>query len=99
MKTAFVFSGQGAQFVGMGKDLVENSAAAGKIFEKADKVLPWSVSGVCFEGPEEKLRESRYCQVAVFTTSMACLAAFREKFPGVLLRMHNSPLCSTEALP
>ena len=83
MKTAFVFSGQGAQFVGMGKDLVENSAAAGKIFEKADKVLPWSVSGVCFEGPEEKLRESRYCQVAVFTTSMACLAAFQEKYPEV----------------
>ena len=83
MKTAFVFSGQGAQFVGMGKDLVENSAAAKAVFEKADQTLSWSVSDVCFQGPEEKLRESRYCQVAVFTTSMACLAAFQEKFPGV----------------
>lgn len=83
MKTAFVFSGQGAQFVGMGKDLVENSAAAKAVFEKADQTLSWSVSEVCFQGPEEKLRESRYCQVAVFTTSMACLAAFQEKFPGV----------------
>ncbi|OGV58187.1 MAG: [acyl-carrier-protein] S-malonyltransferase [Lentisphaerae bacterium GWF2_52_8] len=83
MKAIFVFSGQGAQFVGMGKDLKEASPAAAAIFAEADKILGWSVSGVCFEGPEEKLTESRYCQPAIYTMSAACLAAFREKNPSV----------------
>jgi [acyl-carrier-protein] S-malonyltransferase len=83
MKAAFVFSGQGAQAVGMGKDLVAASAAAAAIYAEADKTLGWSVSSVCFEGPEAKLTESRYCQPAIYTTSAACLAAFKEKFPGV----------------
>lgn len=83
MKTLFVFSGQGAQFVGMGKDLRESSPAAAAVFAEADKVLGWSVSSLCFDGPEEKLKESRYCQPAIYTMSCACLAAFREKFPGV----------------
>ncbi|OQA81248.1 MAG: Polyketide biosynthesis protein BaeE [Lentisphaerae bacterium ADurb.Bin242] len=81
MKAAFVFSGQGAQKVGMGKDLFEQCPAAAKVYAEADSVLGWNVSGLCFSGPEEKLTESRYCQVAIFVTSMACLAAFQEKFP------------------
>lgn len=83
MKAAFVFSGQGAQKVGMGKDLFEQSPAAAKVYAEADSVLDWKVSELCFSGPEEKLTESRYCQVAIFVTSMACLAAFNEKYPGV----------------
>lgn len=83
MKTAFVFSGQGAQSVGMGKDLYESSAAAKAVFDEADSVLGWSVSDVCFNGPVEKLTESLYCQAAIYTTSMACLAAYLEKNPGV----------------
>ena len=83
MKIGFVFSGQGAQSVGMGKDLCEGSEAAAEIFKQADEVLGWSVSDLCFNGPEEKLTESKYCQPAIYTMSVACLAAFQEKFPSV----------------
>lgn len=82
MKTAYVFSGQGAQTVGMGKDLYENSPAAKAVFDKADEILGWSVSDICFNGPAEKLTETKYCQVAIYTTSMACLAYYREKNGG-----------------
>lgn len=83
MKSFFVFSGQGAQSVGMGKDLYSSSAAAKAIFDEADKVLGWSISEICFEGPADKLTESKYCQPAIYTMSCAALAAFREKFPEV----------------
>ena len=83
MKIGFVFSGQGAQKVGMGKDLCEGSEAAARIFKEADEVLGWSVSDLCFNGPEEKLTESKYCQPAIYTMSVACLAAFQEKFPPI----------------
>lgn len=83
MNAVFVFSGQGAQFVGMGKDLFEKSPAAAEIFAEADKALGWSISEICFNGPEEKLTESRYCQPAIYTTSVACLAAFKEKYPDI----------------
>jgi [acyl-carrier-protein] S-malonyltransferase len=82
MKTAYIFSGQGAQAVGMGKDLYENSPAAKAVYDKADEILGWSVSDVCFNGPAEKLTETKYCQVAIYTTSMACLAYYREKNGG-----------------
>lgn len=83
MKPFFVFSGQGAQCVGMGKDLAGVSAAAARIFETADAELGYSLSSIIFEGPEDKLTQTRYCQVAIYTTSCAALAAFQEKFPGV----------------
>ncbi|OGV39107.1 MAG: [acyl-carrier-protein] S-malonyltransferase [Lentisphaerae bacterium GWF2_45_14] len=83
MKAAFIFSGQGAQAVGMGKDLFEGSTAAKAVFEKADSVLDWKVSELCFNGPESKLMESCYCQPAIYTMSCACLAAFKEKYPQV----------------
>ncbi len=82
-ETVFVFSGQGAQSVGMGKDICEISSAASIVFEKADAALGWSISDICFNGPEEKLTESRYCQPAIYTMSAACLAAFNEKFDDV----------------
>ncbi len=81
MKPVFVFSGQGAQSVGMGKDLFENSQAAASVFKEADSVLGWSVSEVCFNGPESKLTESKICQPSIYTMSAACLAAFAEKNP------------------
>lgn len=82
MKAAYIFSGQGAQAVGMGKDLYEHSNAAAAIYNEADSVLGWSISDICFNGPAEKLTESKYCQPAIYTTSMACLAAYREKYDG-----------------
>ena len=79
MKSFFVFSGQGAQTVGMGRDLYESSAAAKDIFDQADAALGWSISTICFEGPAEKLTESKYCQPAIYTMSCAALATFKEK--------------------
>lgn len=83
MKSAFVFSGQGAQSVGMGRDLFELSPAAKKVFSLADSVLGWSVSDICFNGPAEQLTGSKCCQPAIYTMSMACLAAFQERCPGL----------------
>ena len=83
MKSFFVFSGQGAQTVGMGRDLYESSAAAKDIFDQADAALGWSISAICFDGPAEKLTESKYCQPAIYTMSCAALAAFKEKYPDV----------------
>jgi len=75
----YVFSGQGAQAVGMGKDLVEASSSAKVVFERADETLGWSISEICFEGPPEKLTSSKFCQPAIYTMSAACLAAFNER--------------------
>ena len=83
MKSFFVFSGQGAQTVGMGRDLYESSTAAKDIFDRADAALGWSISTICFDGPPEKLTESKYCQPAIYTMSCAALAAFKEKFADV----------------
>ena len=83
MNAFFVFSGQGAQSVGMGRDLADNSAAAAEIFRTADAELGYALSDIIFNGPEEKLTQTKYCQVAIYTMSCAALAAFREKFPQV----------------
>ena len=83
MKTFFVFSGQGAQAPGMGKDLYESSAAAKAIFDQADDILGYKLSEICFNGPAEKLTETNYCQVAIYTMSCAALEAFKEKHPEV----------------
>lgn len=83
MKPFFVFSGQGAQAVGMGRDLVEAFPAAKARFEEADAVLGYDQSSIVFDGPAEKLTESRYCQPAIYTMSCAALDAFRSRFPEV----------------
>ena len=77
MKPFFAFAGQGAQAVGMGKDLYDKYPAAKAVFDEADQTLGYSVSELCFEGPAEKLTETIYCQPAIYTMSVACLEAFR----------------------
>ena len=81
MKPFFVFSGQGAQAVGMGRDLAETIPAAGAIFDEADKVLGDSLKSIIFDGPAEKLTETCYCQTAIYTMSCAALEAFRARYP------------------
>lgn len=78
----YVFSGQGAQQPGMGKELYDNSPAAKAVFDSADAVLGRKLSEICFDGTIEDLTASTNCQPAIYTMSMACLAAFRERFPN-----------------
>ncbi|MED1798433.1 ACP S-malonyltransferase [Brevibacillus porteri] len=80
-KVAFVFPGQGSQFVGMGQALSEQSEAAHHIFEQADEALGFSLSGLCFAGPEEELKLTANTQPAILTASIAVMAALNEKLP------------------
>lgn len=76
---ALLFSGQGAQKVGMGKSLCENSAIARDIYERANGVLPFDLKAVCFEGPQETLTETRVCQPALFTQGYAIAQILKEQ--------------------
>ena len=79
-RIAWVFPGQGAQFVGMGKDLYRSSEAARRVFEQADQILGFSLSRLCFEGPEEVLEDTEIAQPAILTVSVAYLESLREKW-------------------
>jgi [acyl-carrier-protein] S-malonyltransferase len=75
---AFVFPGQGSQAVGMGADVYAASPAARAVFDAADRALDMPLSSLCFEGPDETLRETINAQPAIVTVSLALLAALRE---------------------
>ncbi len=78
-KIAFLFPGQGSQAVGMGKDLYDNYESARKVFETANKVLDKDITKMCFEGPEEDLKQTINTQPAILTTSIAALEAFKSE--------------------
>lgn len=79
MATALLFAGQGAQKVGMGKSLYENSATARALYDEADRVLGWSLTRVCFEGPESDLTQTKVCQPALFVHGLALHAILQEQ--------------------
>src|ERR1043165_2303190 len=79
MTTAFVFPGQGSQYAGMGRELAEEYAVARATFDEADRVLGFSLSKLCFEGPDEDLMLTENTQPAILTTSVAIFRVLEEK--------------------
>lgn len=77
VNVAYLFPGQGAQYVGMGKDFYDTNEGARRVFDRAAELLDFDIRALCFEGPAEKLTQTRYAQPAIFVTSMAALEVFK----------------------
>ena len=89
MKKAYVFPGQGAQFVGMGKDMYENSELAKELFEKANEVLGFRITDLMFEGTDEDLRQTKVTQPAIFLHSVILTKAYADKFAPDMVAGHS----------
>ncbi|MEX2113781.1 MAG: ACP S-malonyltransferase [Pirellulales bacterium] len=84
-KIAFLFPGQGAQSVGMGRQAAENIPAARRLYERANDVLGFDLARLCFEGPAEELDSTVISQPALFVTSLAAIELLRSNAPDVVL--------------
>ncbi|MCX6252507.1 MAG: ACP S-malonyltransferase [Bacteroidetes bacterium] len=102
MKHAYVFPGQGAQFVGMGKDLYENSALTREMFEKANQILGFHITDLMFSGTDEDLRQTKVTQPAIFLHSVILAATLGETFQPDMVAGHSlgefSALVANKAL-
>lgn len=88
-KKAFVFPGQGAQFVGMGKDLYESNAVAREMFEKANDILGFRITDLMFDGTEEDLRQTRVTQPAIFLHSVILAKVLGDEFRPDMVAGHS----------
>lgn len=86
---AYVFPGQGAQFVGMGKDLYENSELAKELFEKANEILGFRITDLMFEGTDEDLRQTKVTQPAIFLHSVILAKTLGEDFKPEMVAGHS----------
>lgn len=99
-KIGFLFSGQGAQYVGMGKELSESIEVCRDAFESADKELGFSISNICFNGPEEELNKTENTQPAIVTMSIAAVRALEDRgikadmTAGLSLGEYSALVCS-----
>lgn len=83
VKIGFLFPGQGAQYVGMGKDFYEQISVAKKIFDRASEIIDTDIPALCFDGPEDVLTQTTHAQVAIFTTSIAILESIKTAYPAL----------------
>ncbi len=88
-KTAYVFPGQGAQFVGMGKDLYDNYPVAKGLFEKANEILGFRITDILFSGTEEELKKTKVTQPAIFLHSTICAIYLGEEFKPDMVAGHS----------
>ena len=78
-KTALLFAGQGAQVVGLGKDLAEKIDACRDLFSRANEILGYDLTKICFEGPESELTKTEHAQPGIYLVSYACLLALNSR--------------------
>jgi len=102
MKKAYVFPGQGSQFVGMGKDLYESSTVAKELFEKANDILGFRITDLMFSGTDEDLKQTRVTQPAIFLHSVIAAIVAGESFKPDMVAGHSlgefSALVASRAL-